>query len=301
MNEKLNNNISNLVEEQPSYNGEISNNQKKHNIKKIVLLSILFIAIISIAIVLILKINNNSNLTDKPLVNDENETLEEDDTVSKRNSYILGLKPTHDITSEYPFIGWKKWSVGHEFSDLSHLNKGYYYFHVESDNNEVFEGSWEELKDLPVESVSVNSNTRKIYVQYINDETNKESFAITYNLDENISNMTIQEAIEEGYWNYEESTTTKFFYTKFFEEEPEGEYVEEIINVWGMPSEVSYTLYEDQFVWFSLKYKTKDYTVHLIGNEYLECDEECMNIQSIVVLGNKTQLDLTLLHTEVLN
>ena len=230
---------------------------------------------------------------ENPDVDTNDEQVENDDSDEEEPaSFMLSLKPTHSKTTEYPFKDWDDWSVDHDFSDLSHLNGGYYSFHIPAKYSDSklggsFNGSWDEMKDLPVEHVEEYSSSCPIYIHYIDDD-GEENYAPTYELDENLSNMTIQEAIEEGYWSFTNESSNGFNFTEFFDSDPGQHYVREIIDVWGMPSEVYY-IDSDLFVNFFLVYETNDYSIILIGNHILTTDDDNgLQINAIRVCGKNS-------------
>ena len=182
------------------------------------------------------KSDNNVSITESAIEEEQNN----DDTDEGRGSFgfIEALTPTHTTTAEWPFeiAGSLKGSLflpGQAISDLSTMTNGRYQMKPSPDYKEILgmddysyiDYSWEELKDLKVSYLDTTDADYHFYI--ICDEKGEKLSVVMINLDgdiDGIEDMTIEEAVEQGYWRYTDLADNGMSWADFFTISLEGEY-----------------------------------------------------------------------------
>jgi hypothetical protein len=233
--------------------------------------------------------------TEETEVTDRTEAPTEKEDENSQDSYILSLKPTHAKTAKYPFKDWDEWGVEFDFYDLSHLENGSYTIYPTlGAANKIFgkpgdtsaiSCTLDEIKSMQVSWISPYSSYRPIWIK--NNSDSVISYRIDVDLDTN-GDMTVEQAIDGGYWHWQQYSDYGLDYDKFFDDEPSKDYVEAIVDAWGIPSEVGYCESNGDFVMFALVYETDEYIVLLEGMEDLTYEDNNIKINSVTVCGTNS-------------
>lgn len=211
------------------------------------------------------------------------------------NSYIASLVPTHSIVGDYPFIQDDYWEVGKSMDDIEHLTEGHYEFTPANPEEFGLGGSgikqrvscdWSDLKEIKLDQVAIAEGVRVVSI--VSQDSHKDIVQYCF-MDDVDESMTIADAYLEGYWYYVDSNTEGFDYAKFFDEEIAENCVKEIVNKWGMPSEVGYKSFGGLFINFILVYETEGYFVVFEGREFTLSTNDNMKITSMTVCGKSSK------------
>ena len=222
------------------------------------------------------------------------------------SSFIEALTPTHTTAAEWPFeVAGKYGSLflpGQAISDLSTMTNGRYEIKpsweykkilgVDLDEYLLIDYSWEELKDLKMSYLDTYTGNYFFYIQC--DEYDSGSYFVKIEFDQyidGIEDMTVGEAVEQEYWkyslfNYNDSLSWGAFSTTPLPEDDSKGIVDHIIDIWGMPSEVFYTMGENPT--YTLVYQTENCNIAIYG--YYEWEHLTVpnTVQNVFVYGKNT-------------
>ena len=224
-----------------------------------------------------------SNQSDSNVEVTESITEEEqinDDAEEDGSRFIEVLTPTHTTAAEWPFeiqgsLNGSLFLPGQAISDLSTMTNGRYRIKpsleyrkiLGIDDDTYVDYSWEELKDLKVSCLYLSGGDYYFYIM-CDEKGEKLSVASIYlrgDID-GIEDMTIEEAVEQGYWMYTDMYNNGMHWVDFFTTTSlEGEYkglLNHIIDIWGMPSEV---FYAEQLSSFALVYQTENCDIMIMA------------------------------------
>ena len=144
------------------------------------------------------------------------------------DEFLSSLKPTHTKAKDYPFEPFDGWLPGQPIDDLSTITDGRYCYRPDQFADLIY-CTWEELKNIKVGDM--NSSQFSI--------CGSDGRIVSIDFLEKAEDMTVGEAVEKGYQRYYVDDVDKgkyFFGSKY----NDIDYVNEIISVWGMPTEVYY-------------------------------------------------------------
>ena len=250
-----------------------------------------------------------SNQSDSNVEVTESTTEEEqnnDNAEEDGSGFIKALKPTHTTATEWPFeVAGEYGSLflpGQAISDLSTMTNGRYEIKpsweykeilgVDLDEYLLIDYSWEELKDLKMSYLNTYSGSYFFYIQC--DEHDSGSYFAKIEFDQyidGIGDMTVGEAVEQGYWkyslfNYNDSLSWGAFSTTPLPEDDSKGIVDHIIDIWGMPSEVFYTTGENPV--YTLVYQTENCNIAIYGFYDWEHLTVPNTVQIVFVYGKNT-------------
>ncbi len=209
---------------------------------------------------------------------DSNEVVEEaddtDESDSNMEKFLNTLKPTHEKNADFPFAVCDRfyasmWMPGQDITDISHLTNGYYSIrpsYIFQQTEEYVADSydnltWEQLKGLKVSYLE----EEEIWIYFEVAEGNERRIVVDIPYTAVELDLTVEEAVDQGYYNYyyqayEYYDWDDFFATEAQDEAQEDNYLQAMIELWGQPTEVYYDAMR-----FELLYETENNKIYMAG------------------------------------
>lgn len=227
--------------------------------------------------------NNNSPTGTKPTTTAPNT----DPTEQVDVMHITDLKPTGSSVELKHVKLTDDWSTTNTITSISHVNGGKYMYMA--DNLPVFANEWDDIKNVKLADLTKQANATYHTISVMKTSGNISNSIFNIVFDEETESLTIDEAYNNGLYNYTIASAGGEKFDSIVEEvcgENENP-IQTFIDAMGQPTSVFYTDFEEHIT-FTIVYTFSMHSLVLTGYEKTGDNIEGNRIwlDSIQICGN---------------